>query len=51
MELKCENCGKEWDYSGKNKVYTTCPDCRKLVRIPGEFWNENSGNAGGVPNE
>lgn len=47
MKLKCE-CGKEWDYSGDNKVFATCPDCRKLVRVPpsqgGFSLDPNSGN-------
>jgi endogenous inhibitor of DNA gyrase (YacG/DUF329 family) len=29
----CDNCAKTWNYTGKNKVYVTCPDCRKLVKI------------------
>jgi len=32
MKLKC-GCGKEWDYSGNNKIYATCPDCKRLVKI------------------
>lgn len=33
MELKCNKCGNQWDYKGKNKVYAICPDCRKTVRV------------------
>jgi len=32
-ELTC-NCGKTWNYKGKNKVYATCPDCKTSVKIP-----------------
>lgn len=33
MELKCHKCGKVWEYSGKNFVYATCPDCKSSVKI------------------
>jgi hypothetical protein len=33
MKLKCK-CGNEWDYKGKNKYTATCPDCKKIVKIP-----------------
>jgi predicted RNA-binding Zn-ribbon protein involved in translation (DUF1610 family) len=36
MELKCTSCKRVWDYTGKNKVYATCPDCRKIVKIKGD---------------
>lgn len=26
-------CGFQWDYKGKKKVFATCPDCYKKVRI------------------
>jgi phage FluMu protein Com len=29
----CDGCGKVWIYTGRNKVYITCPDCRKLVKL------------------
>ena len=29
----CDNCGKAWTYTGSNKIFVTCPDCRKLVKI------------------
>jgi uncharacterized protein (DUF983 family) len=32
----CDGCGKAWIYTGKNKVYVTCPDCRKLVKLDSE---------------
>ena len=32
----CDNCGKVWNYTGKNKVFVTCPDCRKLVKLDDE---------------
>lgn len=33
MLIKCEKCGNEWDYKGKNKVTATCPDCYLKVKI------------------
>ena len=33
MKLKCEHCGRKWDYHGGMKVYAPCPDCRRGVRI------------------
>ncbi len=33
VKLKCGNCGKVWPYKGNNKVFATCPDCRKLNNI------------------
>lgn len=36
MELKCSSCNKVWNYTGKNKVTATCPDCRTLVKIQNE---------------
>ena len=35
VRMKCTNeqCLKEWNYSGKQKVYATCPDCKKSVKI------------------
>lgn len=33
MKLKCEACGKSWDYKGSNKFKATCPDCHLLVKI------------------
>lgn len=33
MELKCKRCGRKWDYKGKKKYYTSCPDCKTSVKI------------------
>jgi protein-arginine kinase activator protein McsA len=33
VELECGNCGREWNYTGKSRVYATCPDCRNAVKI------------------
>jgi len=33
MDIKCDRCGKEWDYTGSNEFFATCPDCRKLVKL------------------
>lgn len=27
IPMKCPNCGYEWDYSGKNPFFCTCPTC------------------------
>ena len=34
VKLKCKRCGREWDYSGDKKYYTTCPDFKTSVKIP-----------------
>lgn len=34
MELKCEKCGRVWDYKGKKPITTQCPDCYARVKIP-----------------
>jgi len=33
MKLKCQRCGREWDYKGKKKWFTSCPDCKTSVKI------------------
>jgi len=33
MKLKCKRCGKEWEYKGKKKYYTSCPDCKTSIKI------------------
>ena len=33
IKALCDKCGKVWIYTGKNKVFVTCPDCRKLVKL------------------
>ena len=39
--MKCSNeaCLKEWNYSGKNRFYATCPDCKTSVKIKGDDMN------------
>jgi len=32
-KIKCKNCDKTWNYTGKNKVHATCPDCRRNVKL------------------
>jgi hypothetical protein len=27
MEMKCQRCGYEWNYEGRNYYYATCPKC------------------------
>jgi len=33
--LKCnhKDCSRKWDYKGKKKIYTTCPDCQRKIKI------------------
>jgi len=33
MKLKCPKCNREWEYTGKKKIYTSCPDCKTSVKI------------------
>lgn len=33
MEIKCDNCGHEWDYRGKTKWYLACPKCKNTINI------------------
>jgi len=33
MKLKCQKCGREWDYKGHKRFYTTCPDCKTSVKL------------------
>jgi Zn finger protein HypA/HybF involved in hydrogenase expression len=33
VKLKCQRCGHEWEYKGKRKYYTSCPDCKTSVKI------------------
>jgi len=37
MELICQDksCKRKWPYNGKKKfpAYTTCPDCKRPVKI------------------
>ena len=33
MEIKCNNCGHEWDYHGKTKWYLACPKCKNTINI------------------
>lgn len=31
--LKCQHCGREWEYKGTRNVKATCPDCGKQTPI------------------
>jgi hypothetical protein len=31
--LKCQRCGYNWAYKGKNDYVATCPHCRTYVTI------------------
>jgi len=31
--LRCPRCGYVWEYVGRKKVFATCPDCYKKVKI------------------
>ena len=33
IKLTCNNCDHTWDYSGNQKFYCTCPNCRYKVNI------------------
>ena len=33
MELKCQKCDHEWNYSGESEYYATCPKCYRKVNI------------------
>lgn len=33
MVIKCQKCSFEWNYTGKYKVKTTCPDCQLKTLI------------------
>jgi Zn finger protein HypA/HybF involved in hydrogenase expression len=39
IKLKCNKCGKEWNYKGKKKpsdkhyVFVSCPDCHSNVKL------------------
>jgi len=34
--LECQHCGYMWDYSGENRFYATCPQCRYKVKLSEE---------------
>ena len=31
--LRCQRCGKEWEYKGKSKYFTSCPQCKTSVKV------------------
>ena len=33
MKLRCDRCGRRWDYHGKMKRRATCPDCKHSVKM------------------
>lgn len=33
VKVKCPHCGYEWKYGGRKKVFCTCPDCMKRLKI------------------
>lgn len=33
VRLRCQRCGHEWDYKGKNRYFATCPHCRIYVSV------------------
>ena len=35
IAITCKRCGKAWSYGGTMLWWTSCPDCRTSVRIPG----------------
>ena len=40
MILKCQRCGNEWDYNGKQTYYATCSKCKTSVRIKPKYKNQ-----------
>jgi hypothetical protein len=33
VRLNCGKCDHQWDYTGQNSDYATCPDCDASVQI------------------
>jgi ribosomal protein S27E len=33
IEIKCDNCGHQWDYHGKTQWYLACPKCKNTINI------------------
>lgn len=33
VEMKCHRCGHEWEYKGKSKYFTSCPQCKTSVKV------------------
>jgi uncharacterized protein (DUF983 family) len=33
VKAKCPKCGYEWIYKGKSKIYVTCPQCQRRVKL------------------
>ena len=33
--LKCKRCSREWDYTGNNEWWATCPTCLAKVKVYG----------------
>jgi tRNA(Ile2) C34 agmatinyltransferase TiaS len=33
MKLKCQRCGNEWEYKGKNEYYAPCSKCKTSVSL------------------
>lgn len=31
-KLKCQRCGRVWEYTGNSEYYTTCPKCKTSVK-------------------
>lgn len=32
-KLICQRCGHEWEYKGKSKYFTSCPQCKTSVKV------------------
>ena len=52
IPIKCQNCSWKWDYSGQQKIQTTCPKCGYKVNInknklSGKLPNPQEKNKGG----
>lgn len=33
MLLLHKECGHVWNYKGQSKIYATCPNCQKKIKI------------------
>lgn len=33
MNVRCQRCAHEWDYTGNNPYRTVCPYCQTSVRV------------------
>lgn len=41
FKMKCTNCDYDWEYSGTQEYYCTCPRCHYKVNIKKQEEKEN----------